>query len=136
MNTHRFVLFNVVAPAFVALSALSASLPEAEVREIEGRFIAPCCWHENLAVHDSPIAREMRQEIEKLAASGKTESEIVDYYVARYGERILRVPRGTPYWFLLVTPFLALGAGAFWVVHYLSREVPSGPATHPHRVLG
>lgn len=107
-----------------ALSAWGAAPSPAKVREIESRFIAPCCWHENLAVHDSSLAREMRQEIENLAASGKTESQIVDYYVAQYGERILRVPRGTPYWVLVFTPFLALAAGGFWVVRFLLRQVP------------
>jgi cytochrome c-type biogenesis protein CcmH len=102
------------------------------VRRIQARFVSPCCWHENLAVHDSPVAREMRADVASLVRSGKTETEIVDYYVARYGERILRVPRGTPFWFLIVVPFVALVLGGAVVTRYVTRaRRPAEPVPFP-----
>ena len=95
-----------VATALVFLAPLSLTATEtgAEARRIEARFVAPCCWRENLAVHDSPVAKQLRSEIERLVASGQTESQIVDEYVARYGERILREPRGARFQILTITP--------------------------------
>ena len=102
-------------------SALYAADSDA-VRKIERRFIAPCCWSENLTIHQSDVAVQMRSEIERLVATGRTEEEIVDLYVARYGERILAVPRGARLWVLTLTPLLILMAGAYAVVRYLSRH--------------
>ena len=80
---------------FLFLSAQLLAVDEAQLRRLQGRFLAPCCWQESLAVHQSEIAVELRAEIARLAAAGRTENEIVDTLVARYGERILVEPRGT-----------------------------------------
>ena len=77
---------------------------------------------ENLTIHQSDVAVQMRAEIERLVATGRTEEEIVDLYVARYGERILAAPRGTRLRVLTLTPLLILLAGAYVVVRYLSRH--------------
>ena len=69
-----------------------------DTKRIQDRLLAPCCWQQSVAVHDSDIARQMRAEIARLAASGKNEEQIVEVYVARYGERILREPRGAKRW--------------------------------------
>lgn len=93
----------------------------ADSKRIESRFLAPCCWSEDLAVHSSPAAREMRAEIEALVAQGRSENEIVDYYVSRYGERILRDPRGRSWWVLTWAPVIALASGTALVVRLLAR---------------
>jgi len=90
-------------------------------RRIQDRFMAPCCWSQSVAMHDSPAAREMRDEIVKLVSEGKTEDEIVDYYVGRYGERILRLPRGKAWIWLNAIPIGALTAGAACLVLFLAR---------------
>jgi cytochrome c-type biogenesis protein CcmH len=117
----KVILAVSCALAFASVLPLFAAGEDETVRRIQARFVSPCCWHENLAVHDSPVAREMRAEVASLVVSGKTETEIVDYYVARYGEQILRVPRGAPFHFLMVTPFLALALGGALVIRYLTR---------------
>jgi cytochrome c-type biogenesis protein CcmH len=113
-----------LSPLTLLLAAVAtASAAEAQdaSRRIEERFLAPCCWRENLAVHRSPEAEEMRAEILQLVKSGKTESEIVDFYVARYGERILREPRGGLSLWLSVVPMLVILAGALLVAGYIVR---------------
>ena len=100
--------------------AVFASDPNPTHR-IQDRFIAPCCWSQSVAMHDSPVAREMRDEIAELVAEGKTEEEIVDYYVGRYGERILRQPRGKAWVWLNAVPIGALTVGAACVLLFLSR---------------
>jgi cytochrome c-type biogenesis protein CcmH len=111
-----------VATAFVFLEPLSlAAETSAEARRIEARFVSPCCWRENLAVHDSPVAKQLRSEIAQMVASGQTESQIVDEYVARYGERILREPRGARFQILTITPIAVLGIGCLFVIWFLSR---------------
>lgn len=119
-RSHRFVLLAFCA---VFLEPLSSAATETavEARRIQARFLAPCCWRENLAVHDSPVAKQLRSEIEQLVASGQTESQIVDEYVARYGERILREPRGARFQILTITPIAVFGIACLLVFRLLSR---------------
>ena len=93
---------------------------DASVRRIQSRFVAPCCWQDNLATHNSGAAEQLRAEIAAMVAQGKTESEIVDYCVSQYGERILREPRGKKSAVLVVVPFLVLAAGGALLALYLS----------------
>ena len=114
MPTGLVVFVLVVPMALVALE-------RGDARRIEARFVAPCCWHENLAVHNSPAADQMRAEIAMLVASGRTETEIVDHYVARYGERILREPRGQRWLWLTLTPVFVLGCASAQLLLFLWR---------------
>jgi cytochrome c-type biogenesis protein CcmH len=61
-------------------------------RELESRLTAPCCWNESLALHDSPVARELRAEVETRVAAGEAPSAIERDLIARYGVRIRAVP--------------------------------------------
>lgn len=53
----------------------------------------PKCQNQNLAGSDSPIAADLRRELHRLLQEGKTDEEIVDFMVARYGDFILYKPR-------------------------------------------
>jgi cytochrome c-type biogenesis protein CcmH len=106
----------------VAVALLSASTSQDQVRRIQERFIAPCCWHENLAIHRSPDAEAMRAEIREFVAQGKTEEQIVEFYVAKYGERILREPRGAFSLWLRIMPAVILLLGALLVAGYIVRQ--------------
>ena len=109
-------------------TALLGQETDARIRQSQARFVSPCCWRENLAVHDSQVAEQLRALIATLVGSGKTESQIVDYFVARFGERILREPRGTRFRFLTIMPIMALGVGFLVVVRFLVRSRSSEAA--------
>jgi cytochrome c-type biogenesis protein CcmH len=122
MPSRRFFLMLAAAPLAAAENP----------RRIQERFMAPCCWHENVAIHQSPTAEAMRAEIVKLVADGRTEAEIVEIYVARYGERILREPRGSRSFWLRTAPIgaAALGlAGLAWGLARMRRKAEPSPET-------
>lgn len=52
----------------------------------------PKCQNQNLAGSDAPIANDLRHELQRLLKEGKTDREITDYMVSRYGEFILYEP--------------------------------------------
>ena len=114
-------LWVVTTVAILGPMSLSGAETVEEAHRIQARFLAPCCWRESLALHDSPVAKQLRSEIEQMVASGQTESQIVDEYVARYGERILREPRGAQFQILTITPIVVLGIGCLLVVRFLWR---------------
>lgn len=97
------------------------------VRRIQARFIAPCCWHENLAVHQSDVAIQMRAEVAALVSRGETEQQIVDRFVARYGERILAEPRGIRLWILTITPVAFLATAGCLLALRLRRWARHAP---------
>jgi cytochrome c-type biogenesis protein CcmH len=105
---------------------LAAAAPD-PVRQIEERFLAPCCWRESVAVHQSPKAEELRAEIRQMVAAKKSEAEIVDHYVARYGERILREPRGLRSLWLMIVPLAALFVGGTALTVYLRHASRAAP---------
>jgi len=103
-------------------ASLNAQNTDARARQIEARFVSPCCWRENLAVHGSQVADELRGLIAGMVRSGQTEPKIIDYMVARFGERILREPRGTRFRLLNLTPIVALAIGLWLLVRFLKRS--------------
>src|SRR5690625_4639181 len=53
----------------------------------------PKCQNQNLSGSDSPIAADLRRELYFLIQDGRSDMEIVDFMVERYGEYILYRPR-------------------------------------------
>lgn len=56
----------------------------------------PKCQNQNLAGTNSPIAEDLRRELDLMIKEGKSDKEIVDFMVERYGEFILYRPRLSP----------------------------------------
>jgi cytochrome c-type biogenesis protein CcmH len=54
------------------------------------------CQNESLADSDAPIAHDLRREILESMRAGKSDRQIRDYLVARYGEFVLYSPRVEP----------------------------------------
>ncbi len=73
-----------------AAGAQTALRPEA--LEIAGALNCPVCQGESVKDSPSTLAQEMRALIEKKLEQGQTRDEIVQYFVDRYGEKILRDP--------------------------------------------
>jgi cytochrome c-type biogenesis protein CcmH len=61
----------------------------------------PKCQNQNLAGSDSPIAMDLRRELYLMIEDGRSDKEIVDFMVERYGDYILYRPRVTPVTYLL-----------------------------------
>ncbi len=55
-------------------------------------MLAPCCYAEPVARHQSEIAVKMRLEIQSWVNTGKTDEEILAVYKAQYGARVLAPP--------------------------------------------
>jgi cytochrome c-type biogenesis protein CcmH len=104
--------------------------PVAEDPEIERRMIAlsedlRClvCQNESLAGSRADFANDLRREIREQMHANKSDKEIVDFLVARYGEFVLYRPPVKPStMFLWFGPFIFLLVGAVLLVGYLKRR--------------
>lgn len=81
--------------AVQAKEAESASAnPELEARMMSVATELRClvCQNQTIADSHADLAVDLRQEIRELLASGKTEEQIHDYMVQRYGDFVLYKP--------------------------------------------
>jgi cytochrome c-type biogenesis protein CcmH/NrfF len=84
-------------------------------------FISPFCWRENLTVHDSEIAYQLRDRIRAMVLDGWTDNQIKAVLVKQYTRQILALPDGPQGMWLFLTPWLATAAGALGVLFLLHR---------------
>jgi cytochrome c-type biogenesis protein CcmH len=135
MNLGKFLLSAILATMFLwSATALSAedAKTAAKVREIEDNLIAPCCWSQPVSQHYSEAAEKIRTEVQQMVASGKTRDEILDHFVAQYGERILATPRPKGFNILAyVLPWASLLLGVGFVLVLIKKLHKSAPASNP-----
>jgi cytochrome c-type biogenesis protein CcmH len=97
--------------------------PEQQDRAVrlEKSLLAPCCWAEPVYRHNSSTAAEIKLDIANQIAAGKTDREILDGYIAQYGQRILVEPEGAKWWWMHVVPVAAAVLGLIFVIWLLAR---------------
>lgn len=88
-----------------------------QINNIARQLISPCCWKQTVDVHPSESSDKIKAEIEAALMAGQTEEEIINRFVAEYGERILAIPKATGFnWMLWILPALFLVTGSMVVV--------------------
>ncbi len=122
-----FVLFCLAA--FNPACAREAA-PLAQDEAVEKRMVViseelRClvCQNESLAASRADLAQDLRREIREQIGQGKSDKEILDFMVGRYGDFVRYRPplKGTTFllWF---GPFLLLVIGVAVLVIYLRRR--------------
>jgi cytochrome c-type biogenesis protein CcmH len=83
----------------------------------------PKCQNQNLAGSDSPISMDLRRELYEMIKLDKSDKEITDFMVERYGDYILYRPRVTPATYVLWgAPVALLMIGIVVVIVILRRR--------------
>lgn len=85
-----------------------------------------CLKCQNQSIKDSNafLAGDLRREIRRMLAEGKTDDEIYDFLVTRYGEFALYRPRMSGKTLVLwIAPIALLLAGGFVLVNILRRRM-------------
>lgn len=101
--------------------------PEQEARVQKLGKELRCAVCQGMSVADSPssMARAQLDRVRELVAEGKSDQEIRDYFVARYGEWVLLTPKAEGFnWVVWLGPGVLLVGGA-WVI---LRQLRGGPA--------
>jgi cytochrome c-type biogenesis protein CcmH len=85
----------------------------------------PKCQNQNIADSDAPIAMDLRGEIYRLLEEGKSNEQIIDFLVSRYGDFVLYKPPLTSRTLLLwygPAGLLLVGFGVLGVIVLRSRK--------------
>lgn len=92
------------------------------------------CQNQTIADSNATLAQDLRREVRDMIAAGKTDDEIRDFMIERYGDFVLYRPRMTAQNFLLwAAPVLLLliaAAVLFRVIRRRGQETdiePEGP---------
>jgi cytochrome c-type biogenesis protein CcmH len=111
----------------IALSPARAVLPdevmsdpaeEARARNLSRELRCMVCQNQSIDDSEAPLARDLRLLVRERIAAGDSDSQVVDFLVARYGEFVLLKPRFERQTLLLwlVPPFLlVVGGVVLWV---------------------
>ncbi len=124
--------------ALAPLQPLQAkeAAPLAEDPVIEQRLMAiseelRClvCQNESLAGSRADLAQDLRREVRELLKAGKSDQEVKDFLVSRYGDFVLYRPQVKPTTYLLwAGPFVLLAAGLFGLIRFLRRRATQAGA--------
>jgi cytochrome c-type biogenesis protein CcmH len=99
---------------------------EAHYKEVISELRCLVCQNESLASSQAELAQDLREEVYKMMDAGKTDDEIVEFLVARYGDFVLYDPPLKPStWLLWFGPFV-LAALALLVMGYTVRKRSRG----------
>ena len=110
------LLLAVVLPLHAAGEAEPVAADQAlEVRvmELSEKLRCLVCQNETIAASRAPLALDLRNQVRSQLAEGKSEEQVVDFLVARYGDFVLYQPP-----FKATTALLWLGPGVLCLVGF------------------
>ena len=124
----------MIAPVIALLLAMSLGAPQTgvdldrEARAIDEMLVAPCCFTQQVSVHQSSAAEEVKADVRRRLAAGEARQQILDAYVAQYGKHILAEPPARGFDLVLyVVPPIAL-VGSLGLIALLIRRFSRSPA--------
>ena len=118
-------LLSCLAPVQAREAALLAEDPVLEKRLIHISEELRClvCQNESLASSRAELANDLREEVRKLIREDKSDSQIKEYLVTRYGDFVLYKPEVKPLtWVLWFGPFLLLVLAILGMAYYLRQR--------------
>jgi cytochrome c-type biogenesis protein CcmH len=124
------VLLLLSASAFADTAKPASEDPALEKRVLSLSSELRClvCQNQTLADSNAPLAVDLRNQVRDQLKSGKTEGDVREFMVARYGDFVLYRPPFKPSTALLWGgPFLLLLAGVIVLARRLRRR-PEPPA--------
>jgi cytochrome c-type biogenesis protein CcmH len=90
---------------------------EARARGLSRELRCMVCQNQSIDDSDAPLARDLRLLVRERIAAGDSDSQVLDFLVARYGAFVLLKPRfeaETLALWLLPPIVLAIGAALLW----------------------
>lgn len=96
-------------PALAGIDAYEFQTPEQEqqYRRLVEELRCPKCQNQNLAGSDALVAQDLKERTYRLVMEGKSDDEIIDHMVERYGD------------FITYRPPLRAGTALLWAGPFL-----------------
>ena len=128
----KYAVAFVLASSSVAFAAEAQPLAqnplvETRLNAISENLRCLVCQNESLAGSRSDLAEDLRREVRHLIEAGKSDKEVIEFLVSRYGDYVLYDPPFKATTVLLwVGPFVLLVGGLIGLVVFLRRRSRQG----------
>ncbi|ERJ18509.1 C-type cytochrome biosis protein [Salinisphaera shabanensis E1L3A] len=100
----------------------------ARYHELNAELRCLICQNRSIAESDAPLAKDLRTIVEKQIAQGRSDAEIKQYLVDRYGKWVLYdPPLDSATLILWIGPFVLLAIGLLVVVLMMRRRREAPP---------
>ena len=112
------VLFFCLTPAVVHAQTLDTAAVTQRVKEISVQLRCPVCQGLSIEESQSELSAQMRSLIRDQVIAGKSDEDILNYFVTKYGEWILLAPPAHGFNLAVyILPFVMLfgGMAILWV---------------------
>jgi cytochrome c-type biogenesis protein CcmH len=125
-----FLALLALVPAHAVLpdEVMSDPAKEARARDLSRELRCMVCQNQSIDDSEAPLARDLRLLVRERIKAGDSDSQVIDFLVARYGEFVLLRPRferqTLALW--LVPPFLLIAGGVVLWLH-TRRRSKTGP---------
>lgn len=118
-----FALACQFAAAGEATPLAADPVAEKRVQALSEELRCLVCQNQSIADSHAELATDLKREIRTMIQTGKSDKEIVDFMVTRYGDFILyKPPVKATTLFLWSGPLLFMAIGFFTLVRYLRRR--------------
>ncbi|TDO06253.1 MULTISPECIES: cytochrome c-type biogenesis protein [Halomonas] len=87
------LLWPVLAQAAVDVREFDDPVTEQRYRDLTATLRCPKCQNQAIGDSDSPIAGDMRERVYRQLQAGRSDKEILDFMVNRFGDYVLYNPR-------------------------------------------
>lgn len=124
------VLFGILALTLLPFAHAKDAAPLADDPALEARLLklseelrCLVCQNQSLADSHSDLAGDLRKEVREMMKQGKTDKEVVDHLVQRYGDFVrYRPPMKSSTYLLWFGPLLLLAIGGGVLVYTLKQR--------------
>ena len=121
---------------FLALPALAQEDPglDRRVTNLAHELRCLVCQNQTLADSNAALAVDLRDQIREQLKAGKSERDVVEFMVARYGDFVLyRPPFKASTAALWLGPFFLLALGVWLLVRRVRRRTPQPALSETER---
>lgn len=120
-------LATLIFTFFTPASAQDGVPTDDEVNAIAHKLYCPVCESTPLDVCPTDACKDWREQIRTMLAEGKSEEEILKYFEAQYGARVLaEPPKKGFYWLVYLLPPVLILAGAIILFRSLKAWTKAG----------
>jgi cytochrome c-type biogenesis protein CcmH len=112
---YTFAFIFILSILFTGAALAQNNVPtDDEVNAVAHQLYCPVCENTPLDVCPTDACRDWREQIRGMLAEGKTEDQILQYFVDQFGDRVLSAPPlSTKFnWIIYILPPIIILAGA------------------------
>lgn len=138
-----FLILGLSVLAALALTGVASAqegpddeVTDDEVNAIAGDLYCPICENTPLDVCPTQACEDWRDEIRSILGAGGNEADVQEYFVERYGVRVLGEPPRSGFTGLVwILPFVGLAGGVLFLANsmFQMRRAASGPSAAKER---